>query len=201
MESGSHDPQPEHVNWVLREALAPGTGQPVPEPAGTTTVPATPGNLVLTILGASGGAAAGAVVWFLLEYFVRFQIGYVAILCGWLAGVCAVRVGNVRGRSVGVIAALAGGLGVLVGSYAAFQANVNQVDSQILTVPGLSTDLTPGAADEAEPPADDPPLAEPADDYPILDFYADHPGELAWILIFGIIGMGAGFAVGSAADD
>jgi len=206
MESGSRDPQPDHVNWVLGEAPAPGS--PEPRPPAPATVPATPRHLAFTTLGAAGGSAFGAFVWFLLEYFVHFQIGYAAVLCGWLAGLGAIRIGNVRGTTVGVIAAVAGGLGVLIGSYAAFQANMGKDDSQLLTVPGLSTDLTPGApadADQAEleadPSADDPLLAQPADDYTIFDFYADYPGELAWILVFGIIGVGAGFAVGSASED
>lgn len=105
----SGDPSPEVVFGIPDEAPPPETG----------------GSLLLSVVGAVIGAAAGAFVWFLVEYYLEVQVGYVALLVGALAGGGAALLGRRRGIVVGVIAAAAGVAGIFGGSYAVYRVAID----------------------------------------------------------------------------
>jgi len=90
---------------------------PLPEPPRAPEPRPSAGSLLLSVIGASLGAGLGALIWFAVEYFLELQVGYVAILVGALAGGGAVLLGRRSGVAVGAIAAAAGVVGILAGSY------------------------------------------------------------------------------------
>lgn len=58
-------------------------------------------NLLMAVIGASIGAAIGAGIWCAIEYFINMQFGYVAILCGALAGWGAATMAQQKSPPVG----------------------------------------------------------------------------------------------------
>jgi hypothetical protein len=83
-------------------------------------------NVPLAVVGAALGAAVGGGVWFAIEHFAHYQIGFIAILCGAAAGWGAVVLAKGHGFTIGVIAAAFGLLGVVGGSYGSFYAKKAQ---------------------------------------------------------------------------
>ena len=78
------------------------------------------GNIALSVVGAFGGAAVGAIIWFAIAHYANLEIGYIAILIGALAGWGAIALGKLRNNLVGIIAAVAGLSGIVGGSYASY---------------------------------------------------------------------------------
>ncbi len=84
---------------------------------------ANPGpNIALATVGAVLGATVGACIWFAIAYFANYRVGFVAIASGALAGLFASKLGKGKCATIGVIAALAGGAGVLGGSWVTYYA-------------------------------------------------------------------------------
>lgn len=102
------------------------------DPGAATAVAAKAGGVaalpVLWAIGGCIGGAAGAAIWAAIAYFTNFEIGYVAVLVGFLTGV-GVHVASM-GRGAGVIA---GALAALIaiasigaGKYAAHHLSAQQ---------------------------------------------------------------------------
>ncbi len=77
-------------------------------------------NLALSAAGAAVGAGSGALVWFAVAYVFGIEIGILAAFVGALAGWGAVWIGKTRSNTVGVIAAVAGLVGIFFGSYTGY---------------------------------------------------------------------------------
>jgi hypothetical protein len=74
--------------------------------------------LPLAFIAALLGALVGAAVWVLVSVYAHFEIGYVAVLVGFLAGSALLLVArNTRGVTLQVEAALAALIGLIVGKY------------------------------------------------------------------------------------
>ncbi len=74
------------------------------------------GNLLLGTLGAIVGALLGAIAWGAITAATHFQIGYMAIGVGFLAGYGMRMLGGGRDRADGVIAAIVALLGCVLGN-------------------------------------------------------------------------------------
>ena len=73
------------------------------------------------IAGGAGGALIGGLLWGGVSIATNFEIGYVAIAVGWLAGQGVVfATGGKRGTELQIIAALCSIFGLLVGKYLSF---------------------------------------------------------------------------------
>jgi hypothetical protein len=152
-------------------------------------------NVPLAVVGAALGAAVGGGVWFAIEHFAHYQIGFIAILCGAAAGWGAVVLGKGHGFTIGVIAAAFGLLGVVGGSYGSFVAAKGQAKDELATeaekYPGFS-DL-PAAEKEAA-------LAvgrAAIDEIGYVDYMKQDKKNMAWMALFGVIGLAYGFSVGN----
>jgi hypothetical protein len=82
-------------------------------------------NIPLSMVGAALGAGVGAAIWFGIAYATNYEIGFVAILVGALAGWGAALLGGARNTAVGIIAATFGVVGIVGGSYANFHLQVH----------------------------------------------------------------------------
>jgi hypothetical protein len=77
-------------------------------------------GLSLGVVGSAVGGAIGAAIWAAIAYFAHFEIGYIAVGVGALAGVgMAIGAGSNRGFVAGVIAAGIALASVAAGKYAA----------------------------------------------------------------------------------
>lgn len=181
------------------------TGMVTTEPIASATdtfQPAPQGSLLLGVVGAVGGAGVGALVWFLLEYYVGVQVGWIAILCGILAGSGAVALGRRKGFIVGVIAALAGLGGILGGSYAAYYAELHG-DKLVSTLrESFNNDIATNypnhnSTEEEKEETFQEWLEEirNSEDLSYANLMKDDPKNLIFMGLFGFIGMGAGFRI------
>jgi len=77
-------------------------------------------NLISGLIGAVIGSLVGALVWAGISYWMNLEVGYVAILIGFLAGLGA-KMGSrgLDGPALGVLAAVVAIAGVLGGKYLA----------------------------------------------------------------------------------
>lgn len=74
------------------------------------------GKLLLGTLGAVGGALLGAIAWGAITAATHFQIGYMAIGVGLLAGYGMRMLGGGRDRADGAIAGIVAFLGCVLGN-------------------------------------------------------------------------------------
>lgn len=160
-------------------------------------------KLPLAILGAVLGAAVGAAVWAAVEILTGYQIGYIAILVGALAGWGASLLGGGRSRTVGVIAATAGLAGVIAGSYASFYFQLHSDDTKQMAraqfEQGASThaEWNQLAAEERNAIFEAAYEAEFLSSVTYMDIVKEEPKSFAIMLVFAAIGLFVGFKVGS----
>lgn len=74
------------------------------------------GNLLLGTLGAVAGAVLGAIAWAAITAATNFQIGYMAIGVGFLAGYGMRVLGGGRDRAGGIVAGAVALLGCVLGN-------------------------------------------------------------------------------------
>jgi hypothetical protein len=78
-------------------------------------------RMVPAIAGAVAGALIGAVLWAVIVVVTDYEVGFVALAVGWLAGMGAVvGAGGKKGRPLQVVAALSSVLGLVLGKYFTF---------------------------------------------------------------------------------
>ena len=183
---GLHAAPPESGNIFAQSAQLPRTG----------------GNLILSLIGAAGGASIGAGLWFLVEYFLNHQVGLIAILSGALAGWGAVALGGRRSALVGIIAALAGVGGIIGGSYASYKltlhsdevrAEVREELNKLLATNPETANLTRAEKDAVSEQM----YEEMLKTLTYFEVYKQNPGDLAWIGLFGLLGLYYGYRVGA----
>jgi hypothetical protein len=138
-------------------------------------------NIPLAVVGAALGAGAGGLLWFLVEYYANYQVGFIAVLCGAAAGWGAVFLGKGHGFQVGVIAAVFGVLGIVGGSYGSFIAQKAEAKKELKSqgFPAEQVDAV-------------------IDDFGYVKYMKEQEAkDLAFMVIFGVIGLAYGFSVGS----
>lgn len=85
------------------------------------------GNVPLAMVLGAGGAVLGAGVWAAIVVATNFEVGYVAVLVGFLAGVgVKFGAGSGRGQALQMLAALLAVLGLLLAKYFIFAWFVSQ---------------------------------------------------------------------------
>lgn len=155
-------------------------------------------------------------MWFVVEYYVHLQAGYIAILVGALAGWGARTLGRMRGPTIGLIAAAAGVLGIAGGSYASYYARLHSEQLRAKVLADQPTLITPAELAEelgVELKDDDPnllALTSQVEDAVFEESYAkavnsDEVGyfaimdikDLLFMGFFGLLGLGYGYRVGS----
>lgn len=168
------------------DADAPVAAAPVVAPA--------PPSLPLAAIGAALGAAAGGLLWFAVEYFLHFQVGWIAIGCGVAAGWVAAALGRGHAPAIGLLAAVFGALGVFGGSYASFRAQTSDAALRAeaaKVVPGYTE------ATSAEQDAFIAGVREAVDERGYVGFLMDDTKSLVWMVLFGAIGLYYGYRVGA----
>lgn len=106
-------------------------------------------NLLLGVLGGVVAAVIGAAIWAVVTVVTKYQIGWMAIGVGFLAGYAVRALGKGVSKSFGIVGALCALLGCLLGnvlSACGFLANqesipVLQVVIKVLTQPALAVEL------------------------------------------------------------
>ena len=94
-------------------------------------------RLILGTLGAIAGAVLGAIGWAAVTASTGYQIGYVAVAVGFLAGYGMRTLGGGRDRADGVIAAVVAFLGCVLGDLLTAVAQFAPHDALHRTVPQL----------------------------------------------------------------
>ena len=116
-------------------------------------------HVLLALIGGLVGATIGGAIWAAVVYFTEYEIGYIAIAVGFLAGLFAVLFsGGRRGIPIQLVAVLTALLGILVGKYAAVYMlgikMINQETGQDLTadvfqlVPPFDPEIIRGVTEE-----------------------------------------------------
>lgn len=78
-------------------------------------------HVIGALIGGLVGATLGGAIWAAVAYFTEYEIGYIAIAVGFLAGAFAVLFsGGRRGIPIQLVAVLTALLGIVAGKYAAF---------------------------------------------------------------------------------
>ncbi len=85
-----------------------------------TPEPQPSGSLPMALLGGVLAAAAAGVVWGLIVFYTRTEIGYAAVGVGFLAGLAVVFFGKGRGIPFQIVASACAVLGIAIGKYATF---------------------------------------------------------------------------------
>jgi len=186
----------------------PSTGQQPHSPGyragspGMAAMLAPQGSIALSIVGAVLGAGVGAFVWFLVVHFANYQVGYIAILCGALAGWGAVLLGKMRNPTVGIIAALAGLGGILGGSYVSYYVELHGEEARAICqeafYTGLATD--PDAADmtdEEKEQVFEEVYQELLQSDELSYFNVMDGSDLGFMALFGLFGLFYGYRVGA----
>jgi len=113
-------------------AAAPSASLPAPTPQAAmrpAPVAASPPadlaqpNYAMGAVGAGIGAGLGALIWWGIAYLTCMEFGYIAVAVGALAGWGTSWLTKYRDEVTGCIAAVAGVVGIFVGSYAAYYNN------------------------------------------------------------------------------
>lgn len=163
-----------------------------------------PPSLVMSAVGAAIGAGAGALVWFGIAYVLGIEFGYVAILVGSLAGWGAVWLGRVRNEAVGCIAAVAGVVGILLGSYGGYhhgfhietaKAELRQEFYYTKTIEDPGFDYLSAEQKEAQFERAFQDAVRTAPGY--FASLTEEPFDLLIMLVFGGLGLYYGYRVGS----
>ena len=113
------------------------------------------GKLLLGTAGAVAGASAGAVAWGAITAATNFQIGYMAVGVGFLAGLGMRRLSGGRERADGIVAGVVALLGCILGNLLAAVIGIAQhghypVDRVlvvVLTKPAFAAELIRGGFD------------------------------------------------------
>jgi len=183
-----------------------GQSQPGPQ---DNTHPQPPDTLqsespLMSDIGAGVGAGAGALIWFGIAYVSGFEFAYIAVLVGAMAGWGAVWLGKVRSEAVGYIAAVAGLLGILTGSYLSYnhgfhveiaKAEFRQDFYYARQIEDPEFDYLTPAEKEAMFEKTYEQAAKNAPGY--FASLAEQPFDLIITLIFGGLGVYYGYRVGS----
>jgi hypothetical protein len=106
-------------------------------------------KLLLGTLGAAAGALAGAVAWGAITAATNFQIGYMAVGVGFLAGLGMRQLSGGRRRADGIVAGAVALLGCILGNLLAAVIVIAQHDhypiaavlTVVLTKPAFAADL------------------------------------------------------------
>ncbi len=109
-------------------------------------------RLAMGTLGAIAGAVLGAIVWAAISTATGFQIGYMAVLVGFLSGFGMRVLGGGRDRPDGYIAGAVALAGCVLGNLLMIAAEVanhyhkplQTVVLRLLTSPGMSLSLLQG---------------------------------------------------------
>ena len=88
-------------------------------PSASASVASSAGGLTLGVIGGAVGALLGAAIWAAVAIMTEREIGYVAVLVGFLAG-AGVRWGADRGSSQRLLAGLLAIAGMIVAKYIVF---------------------------------------------------------------------------------
>ncbi len=89
---------------------------------------ATRSSLLRGAVGGIGGSLVGAAIWTAVAESAQLEVGYVAVLVGFLVGKgMLLAVGRARGPALQRIAALCALLGLLIAKYAIFAIEVTKV--------------------------------------------------------------------------
>ena len=160
------------------------------------------GNIALSIVGAVLGASVGALVWFLIVHFANYQVGYIAILCGALAGWGAVLLGKMKNPTVGIIAALAGLGGIFAGSYAGYYVELHSEETRVIFRTAFYESLAtnPDAAnvtDEEKEQAFEEAYEEVLQSDDLSFFNVMEGSDLGFMALFGLFGLFYGYRVGA----
>lgn len=162
-----------------------------------------------TFVGAALGAGLGGALYAGVGIFSGYEIGFLAILCGALAGWGAVALnGGQQDPGVGLIAAVVGLAGILGGSYATYHYYIGV---------GLSEELREEAWEEFRSTARTNPLWSRLNRAELKDRFDTHwaelvknppsyfqtlvdsPGDAVMMVLFGLLGLYYGYRVGSGA--
>lgn len=89
-------------------------------------------HVLLAVIGGLVGAAIGGTIWAAVAYFTEYEIGYIAIAVGFLAGAFAVLFsGGRRGIPIQLVAVLTALLGIVAGKYAAvYMLGIKMINEQ-----------------------------------------------------------------------
>ena len=82
------------------------------------------GSFVLGIVAACVGALIGAAVWAVVAVFLHIEIGYLAILIGFLAGLGGLKFAGEPSAKLGEAVSIVAIAGIWMGGYASFVAQV-----------------------------------------------------------------------------
>jgi hypothetical protein len=97
------------------------TPAPVAEPAG-------PGDPLRGLLAGAGVAVLGAILWAVVVYLSKYEIGIIALVIGYAVGYVVHRVGGVATQATAIGAALLAAAGILLGFVLTTVAAVAQVN-------------------------------------------------------------------------
>ena len=161
-------------------------------------------NIVLGVIGAAIGAIVGAGIWMAVTHFSGWEIGYVAVGVGALAGWGAVTLGRGASLLLGKVAAVAGLAGILLGSYGNFYLAVHSTDLK----EAIASDFEESVAQDEEyqklSPAQRVEALEQAyageiATYSYIDSLKDSPKDLGFLVLFGGLGLYYGHRMGCGA--
>lgn len=84
-------------------------------------------SLPLAILGAALAAIIGGVIWGMITVLTNYEIGFVAVGVGFLAGLAVTKLsGGKKGIQLQIIAVVASLMGILIGKYIFFVHSVSE---------------------------------------------------------------------------
>lgn len=182
----------------------------LPPTAGPTTntdpalLPRT--NLLLGAIGACIGAILGAAVWVFVSQVTGFNIGYVAILVGAMAGWGAVLAAKVPTDALGYIAALAGAAAIVIGTYVEYHLDLHSEDTRAMLRVIFDESLAdnPEAVDMTDAQRDEAfenfyQAVLHSDEMSFVNVMTDSSKDMAFLILFGAMGLYYGFRVGSGA--
>jgi hypothetical protein len=175
-----------------------------PAGAGFSGVATSSAGLAGAVVGASIGAAIGAGIWAAVAYFTGYEIGYIAALVGALAGWGA-SAGGEQSPSVGAVAAVIGLVGICAGSYGAFYLTKNSDEVRQVLAEAIRSDLKSSEPEwHALPSGEKTARVEAELDALVAQIgYTDvmDTGDWLFMVLFGVLGLGAGYRIGSGASD
>jgi hypothetical protein len=176
------------------------TPQPFDSQPPQQQMPAEGRGLLMSLVGAMLGAGVGAGIWTAISVVSGYQIGYIAILAGAMAGWGAVLVGKQKSHVVGVIAAVAGAAAILCGSYLSFHYEVRSDATRA----EVRKSLEQNDSDFAVIPEEERQAAfdvwyeqEVLPNVSYVEAMSDSPKDVAFLALFGAFGLIYGYRVGA----
>lgn len=159
-----------------------------------------------SIIGAALGAGVGAAIWIGIGYATGYEIGWIAVLVGVLAGLGAVGLGREQSPTVGVIAAIAGLAGILVGSYGTYYVTIHAEKTMRQLLPAAQTKLQEDPEFKKLPDDEQKRIARKFVEEQVLprvtysEVLCDSPKGAALLVLFGLFGLGYGYKYGSGGN-